>query len=406
MANEWVNWSGSLRFTPQQRVAPAHESELAGLVRRAAAEGRTVRAVGHGHSSTALVQTEDLLVSLDRMSGLLHVDRETCTATLGAGTQLDEAGRLLREAGLAMEHLGDIDQQALAGVIATGTHGSGRKLHNLAAPVIGVRMISAAGELIEWNAEREPELLRAARVSLGAIGIQTALTLRLIPAYQLHKRVFCAHVEDALAHMHELADANRSVDFYWYPRRDDVKIRLLNMPGQQIPALPWATLLEEEQGWSAEIIPNRRELRFEELEYALPAEAAIDCFCAVRERIKERHRQSVAWRVLFRYVAADDAYLSTAHGRETVTISILQNATLPYWPYFLDIEPIFQQFGGRPHWGKHHTAGPAYLRRVYPEWERFQQIRRTLDPNGVFLNPYLSGLFGQAEEAHAAARQP
>jgi FAD/FMN-containing dehydrogenase len=109
----------------------------------------------------------------------------------------------------------------------------------------------------------------------------------------------------------------------------------------------------------------------------------------VRERVKKKWRRIVGWRVLYRTIAADDAYLSSFYKRESVTISLHQNAGLPFWEYFTDIEPIFRAYGGRPHWGKKHTLKAHDLRPLFPEWDRFLEIRRMLDPEGVFLNSYL-----------------
>jgi FAD/FMN-containing dehydrogenase len=109
--------------------------------------------------------------------------------------------------------------------------------------------------------------------------------------------------------------------------------------------------------------------------------------------VRERHRKWVCWRTLYRTVAADDAYLSHAHGRPTVTISLHQNASLPYREYFADLEPILRAHGGRPHWGKKFNLTGAELRPLYPMWDRFQDVRRRLDPGGRFLSPYLRSLF-------------
>ncbi len=108
--------------------------------------------------------------------------------------------------------------------------------------------------------------------------------------------------------------------------------------------------------------------------------------------MKERHRQYVGWRVLYRTIAADDGYLSPFSGRDSVTIAILQNNTLPYQPYFDDIEPIFLAHGGRPHWGKKHTLKARDLRPLYAKWDDFLRTRERLDPNGIFLSEYLRAL--------------
>jgi FAD/FMN-containing dehydrogenase len=98
--------------------------------------------------------------------------------------------------------------------------------------------------------------------------------------------------------------------------------------------------------------------------------------------------------VLYRTVAADDTWLSPAHGRPTVTISLHQNATLPWSEYFRDIETIFREFDGRPHWAKKHTARARGLEPMYPRWRDFLRLREQFDPDSVFLTPYLRELLG------------
>jgi FAD/FMN-containing dehydrogenase len=151
-----------------------------------------------------------------------------------------------------------------------------------------------------------------------------------------------------------------------------------------------------QSGASHEILPTHSGIshRFEEMEYALPAEAGVECFREVRKRIREKWRAIVAWRLLYRFVAQDEAWLSPAYGRETVTISLHQNASLPYQEYFDAIEPIFRAYGGRPHWAKKHSLHADELRPLYPEWDRFLKTRRDFDPYAVFLSPYLSELLG------------
>lgn len=395
MAQEWVNWSGSLRFTPGRVVAPASEEALAALVEQVASSGQTVRVVGTGHSSFPLVATAGLLVSLQAFRSLIAYDQERCEATIGAGLTLHEAGKVLLPLGMAFANLGDIDRQTVAGAFSTGTHGTGLSLPPLAAQLIGGRLVTGSGEVVDFDA-RDPTFLNATRVSLGALGILTELHLRLVPAHHLRKRTWCAGIDDSLEHFAALALAHRHVDFYWYPRSDEVKIRTMDPLDAAPAALPFARLQQEEVGWSSEITPNVRELRFEEMEYAVPIEHGLACFREVRQRIKARWRHLVGWRVLYRTAAGDDALLSPAHGRATATISLHQNATLPFREFFADVEPLLRAYGGRPHWGKHHTLRAGQLRPLYPEWDRFLEVRQQLDPGGVFLNGALRELLGVA----------
>jgi FAD/FMN-containing dehydrogenase len=395
MGDIWRNWSGGLAFRPGRLELPASEDEVVALVRKADA-GRTIRPLGSGHSSSPLVATDDVVVGGERLRGLRHADPDARRATLGAGTTIRDTGEALLQHGLAMENTGDIDRQQLAGGFATGTHGSGRRLRNLSSQLVGVRLVTGTGEAVSID-EDDPERLAAARVSLGALGIATEVTLRLLPAFRLRRIERCMPVDELLDGLDARFDAHRNLDFYWYPRRDDAKLRTLDEVGDDVPdGQRKDGTTEELVGWSGDILPRVRELRFHEMEYAVPFEHGPACFRAVRERIKERHRKEVAWRVLYRAVAADAAHLSPAHGRDTVTISLHHNATLPYMEFFTDVEPIFREHGGRPHWGKVHTLRGERLLERYPMADRFLKVRDELDPDGRFLSPYLGELLGLA----------
>jgi FAD/FMN-containing dehydrogenase len=364
-------------------------------VRDTAARSRKIRVAGSGHSSSPLVVTPDILVSMRDHRGLIDYDLKANRATVGAGTVLHDLGSILHGVGLGMQNLGDVDTQTIAGVIGTGTHGSGRKLQNISATLVGVRAVTGLGEVVDWSSEQHPDLVNAARVSMGLLGIFTAVRLQLEPAYRLRRREYCARTDDCLAHLDELADAHRNFDFYWYPRRDEVKLRTLNPPEVPPPSLPFARCIQDEQGFSHEIIARERELKFEELEYFVPAEAGPACFQEVRRRILERHRKHVGWRLLYRLIAGDEAFLSPVHGRDSVAISVHQNASLPYQEYFDDIEFILRAHDGRPHWGKKHSLSGQQLASLYPRWADFMKLRRQLDPQSVFLSEPMAQLLGQ-----------
>lgn len=394
-ADEFINWSGSLRFIPGWQVWPATEEAVCIYVRDAAVRSRKIRVVGSGHSSSALVQTPDILMSMRDHRGLIDYDLQASQATIGAGTVLHDLGPVLHDIGLGMQNLGDVDTQTIAGVISTGTHGSGRKLQNISATLVGVRLVTGAGEVVEWSAEEHADLIDAARVSMGLLGIFTALRLQLEPTFRLRRREYSARTDDCLTHLDELADAHRNFDFYWYPRRDEVKLRTLNPPEEPPPALPFARCIKDEEGFSHEIIARERELKFEELEYFVPAAAGPACFREVRRRILEHHRRHVGWRVLYRLIASDPGFLSPVHGRDSVAISVHQNASLPYQDYFDDIESILRAHDGRPHWGKKHSLQGCALASLYPRWTDFMKLRRELDPHGVFLTEAMARLVGE-----------
>lgn len=405
--NEFRNWSGSIAFTPSRTARPTSEREVARLVRKARRQGRGVRPVGSGHSSTPLMSTEDVLVSLDRLAGVVEADPGQGWAKVLPGTGLRALGAELAGHGLAMQNLGDVDYQAIAGAISTGTHGSGVSLGNLSSTLIGGRLVDGEGEIVPFGMDagkgEEDPLLRAAQVSLGSLGVLTSLTLRLEPAHQLRRLNWMTHIDWVLENFEELISTNRSVDFYWYPRSDMAQVRMLNKPGEEPQLMPPGQLKKDVTGPNYEVIPNDRHLTFEEMEYMLPLDTSLEAFRRVRERVKDRHRAQVGWRVLVRTIAPDAAMLSNAEAgfrqdSPTMTIALLQNSTLPFEEYFDDLEPLFREFRGRPHWGKKHTMKAPQLRMLYPEWADFQEIRRSADPDGVFMNDYLRELFGEERE--------
>lgn len=395
MSERWRNWSGSIAFQPAHLHRPDDEARLIGLVQEVSERGGTLRCVGAGHSSNELVQCEDTLLSLERLSGLVRADREGLRATARGGTTLQELGRELYAHDLALPNYGDVATQTIGGAIGTGTHGTGRRLQNLSCMLIGARLIDGTGQVRDI-AEDDEDTLRAARVALGAFGIFTEVTLRLTPSFDVERREFAMRTDAGLAQLDDLCTRNRSLDFYWYPRRDDIKLRLVNAAGGASAPQEDARELTHLSGYGHEVIPTHSDIphRFDECEYAVPADAGPACFAAVRKRVLQRWRAIVGWRVLYRTIAADDTWLSPASGRETVTISLHQNATLPWSEYFRDIEAIFRDYGGRPHWAKKHTAKASELAGLYPHWHDFLAMRERFDPRGVFLTPYLRELLG------------
>ncbi len=390
MTQTWCNWSRSVRCAPKRIERPASEDELPALLR---GTELAVRVAGRGHSHTPLVATDGLLLELDALAGIEACDPPTREASVRAGTRLSQLGAPLRERGLAMENLGDVDVQALAGAVATGTHGTGSRLRSLSNQIVGLRLFRADGERLECSKTSEPRVFAAARVGLGAFGVVSAVRLRLLPAYQLHERIWREDVEPALEALPERIASNRHFEFFWLPQKDRLELKTLNP--STLPPGPVPDRRRERVGPAHEILPSPREVPIVEMEYAVPAEHGVACFLALRERMRRRHPE-VIWPIEYRTVASDEIPLSPAQGRETVTLSLHQAAELPYREFFADCEAIFRSVRGRPHWGKLHSLRAAELRELYPCWEEFHAVRRELDPRGRFLNDHLRELFGDA----------
>lgn len=400
MATAWQNWSGSVTCMPERIAIPEDEAEIAALV-VANRAGTSVRVTGTGHSFTPICATDGTLLSLDGMQGLIEVDPAARTATFWAGTKISQAGAPLLDHGLAMANMGDIDYQALAGAISTGTHGTGHTLGSIATQVAGLRLVLASGDILDCSPTQEPAVFDAARVAIGALGVITRITLRVLPAYRLHERTWVASFDECMNELPSLIANNRHVEFFWIPQEDVCAMKTLNQTTQeQVPSSTpppdvsgrLARYVKPERiDWSYRVLPSERTITFNEMEFSVPAEHGPDCLHEVRRLMRSRH-PDVAWPVEYRTLHSDDIPLSMASGRETVTISIHQAAELPYKAFFSDAEAIFRNYRGRPHWGKLHWHTARDLHALYPRWDDFAAVRQHLDPDGRFLNEHLRQL--------------
>ncbi len=419
----WQNWSGLYQCQPQRHFVPADEAELAQVLRDAPA-GTTLRCVGAGHSFVPLVPTDQWLVSLDRLSGAVR-GPVAGTALIQGGTRLAVASRQLDALGLALPNLPDIDVQSYAGAISTATHGTGRELPALHAEVQALRLVTARGEVLECSAAKNPELLAAARVSLGALGVITQAQVRVVPAYNLHRHVWLEPAMQLLERTPELARKHRNFEFYYLPftgyaagithdldtsgtvltaqaadediLRDLRRLRdwLGFSPALRRKAAGWLIdpgQTEDARDRAWRLLSTQRPTRFNETEYHVPAEAGVACVKEVIAALEKRNE--VFFPLEFRYVAADDAWLSPFHQRASCSIAVHAAANEAHDYLLSEIGPIFRRHGGRPHWGKLHDLGAADLAALYPRFKDFQALRQQLDPEGRFLNPHLRTLFG------------
>jgi len=216
-AERWQNWSGSVQAIPRQIVKPLSVDELARLIGVYGREGRRVRVVGAGHSFTPLVQSNDVLLSLDELQGIEKIDAEHGTVTVLGGTRLKSLGEALYVHGLAQENLGDIDVQSISGAISTGTHGTGVRFGTLSTQVERLTLVTAAGELLECSPERDPAVFKAAQVSLGMLGVIARVTLRVVPARRMHFQSHRERLADCITNLERYKQENSHFEFFWLP---------------------------------------------------------------------------------------------------------------------------------------------------------------------------------------------
>ncbi|MBH0775574.1 D-arabinono-1,4-lactone oxidase [Nocardia bovistercoris] len=429
MTNSWVNWAGDQRCTPAAVAAPRDPDEVSAILTGAAARGQRVRVAGAGHSFTDTVLTDGVLMNLSKMNRILAVDGANGLVRVQGGITLHTASTALHAAGLAFPNLGDIDVQTVAGATATGTHGTGATLQNLSAAVESVELARADGTRVELNADSDPEGWRAARVGIGALGVVTAMTLRMVPSFVLEGIERPVPVEDVLADLDRYVDGNDHFEFYMFAHshlaltKRNNRVDVLEQPrgkavdwfadilmsnyafdamchlGRWQPSLiPWihrgaayAGSYRRQVDRSYRVFASPRLVRFTEMEYAVPRAACVDAIREIKELAKGF---DTPMPIEVRWVAPDDAYLSPAHGRDTCYIAVHQHRGAEWEPYFRACEQVFDAYEGRPHWGKRHFQTADTLRERYPEWERFAAVRRRLDPGGLFANAYLERVLG------------
>ena len=426
MAAVWRNWAGEQACTPARIARPRSTEEVGEEVRRAREQGRVVRVAGAGHSFTDAVLTDGVLLSLDAMDRVVWADPGGRRVRVQAGIRLHALSERLARFGLALENLGDVNVQSIAGAIATGTHGTGAELRNVSSQVEAVQLVAGDGTVHELDSG---DALLAARVSVGALGVVTEVTLRCVPAYVLRGVDASAPLAGVLERLDEAATSARHFELYAFPFSDTVMTRtneivpapatppdpvrrwtedvLLNnvafggacRAARRVPrAIPrisrglTATLSERTRTDRADrVFASPRLVRFTEMELAFPREAARPAIEAV---LREVRRHPVIFPIEVRFVAGDDALLSPAGGRETVYIAVHNYRGMPFEPYFRAVQAIGELHGARPHWGKRHFHTASSLAPLYPGWERFQAVRAELDPEGRFTNAYVRRALG------------
>jgi FAD-linked oxidoreductase len=419
----WRNWSGSQQSLPAARSAPATVAELQELI--ASARG-TVRAVGAGHSFSPLVPTDGTIVSLSRISGLVNHDPQTLQATLWAGSRLGDIGQPLEDVGQALVNMPDIDEQTLAGCLATATHGTGADIGCMSTFIEGLQLVDARGDLVDCDANKNAELFQAAKVSLGALGVITQVRLQNVAPYRLRRETVWRSFDEILEIADAMAEQHRNFEFYYIPFSgmgftdvhditdeplgttekidgnesvQDLKLARDWLQGspklrELVLSSIVKTLKDEvtvESSWKN--YASERNVRFNEMEYHLPREHGLQAMREVRAALETQHPE-VFFPIEVRFIKGDDIWLSPFHQRDTCSIAVHRFFEEDYKPYFTTIEPIFRKYHGRPHWGKLNTLQRDDLRKLYPRWDDFVAVRKTVDPDGRFLNPYLAGLFG------------
>ena len=427
----WSNWAGNQQTGTVLLSKPQTESELQQVVQSAQASGRRVKAVGSGHSFTAIAVSEEVLVDLSDYDEIVAIDKINQTVTVQSGIQLSKLNQALYENSLAMQNLGDIAYQTIAGAISTSTHGTGAKFTGIANQVVALRVVLADSSIVECSANVNAQLFSCARVGLGALGLISTVTLKVVSAFNLAVIEEPMRVDDVLQNLDLHVDSNDHFEFFWVPHtgwaltkrnnRNNLPIEPMSkmshwysktlmenyafgavcMLGRARPslipklakALP-SSGRNEYSDASHKVFASKRIIKFYEMEYAIPREACAEALNRVRRMVTDSGF-FLNFPVEVRFTAPDEIPLSTASNRESAYIAVHIYKGMNYVPYFKEVESIMNSYQGRPHWGKLHFQSAATLASRYPQWDVFQAVRNQVDPQRMFSNQYLETVLGK-----------
>ncbi|MEV7124562.1 FAD-binding protein [Streptomyces sp. NPDC093260] len=411
MTGTVTNWAGNVAYTAEE----VHRPESAGALRALVAGGTKVRVLGSGHSFNEIADPgpDGVLLSLAALPAETDVDTAARTVRVGGGVRYAELARRVHAHGLALPNMASLPHISVAGSVATGTHGSGVANGPLASAVREVELVTADGTSV--TIARGDARFDGAVTSLGALGVVTALTLDLVPAFGVEQHLFTELPLVGLD-FEAVAGAAYSVSLFtdwrdpgfrqvWLKRRTDdplpafpwavpAKVALHPVPGMPagncteqfgVPG-PWHERLPH---FRPEFTPSSgAELQSE---YLLPRTHALAALHAVDEI-----RAAVAPVLQIcevRTVAADAQWLSPSHGRDTVALHFTWiEDTAAVLPAVRRVEAALEPFDPRPHWGKVFTTPTAALRGRYPRLADFRALAKELDPAGKFANAFVAGL--------------
>jgi FAD/FMN-containing dehydrogenase len=420
------NWAHTLKFKPERFLEPDSEAGVVDIVKDALAKGTTVRTQGAGHCWSHFVVTDHTLIQLDDLDKGLVADVPNLRYTVQAGIRLKRLIDNLAADGLAMKNLGSITEQSIAGAISTGTHGTGLSLGNLSSSIVGMKLVTGTGDVLTIK-DTDTDLLNAARVSFGALGIITEVTIECVPMYDLEYIAYLCKFNDVVDLFDTLNQENTRFLIWWLVSpigpKDNVILITMNPPGtpagilgqggpppadagerlsmntndllslifELSPSRPFHPILKRKGRYDRMLTIPLLPVLHRELEYAIPAEHASAAVKTLKH-IFDEGDLSTTLPVEVRFVAKDNSLMSPARGRDVcyIGVSTQPNANEMY----SRVEPVMKDFGGRPHWGKHFTLQRREVEAMYPDsYDTFRQMRKQLDPNGVFSNTLLRQLF-------------
>jgi xylitol oxidase len=410
-----INWAGNLTYSASAVSRPRSVEELQEIV----AAAPLLRALGSRHSFNAVADTRGVHVSTGALPDVFVLDEEARTLTVSSGLRHGEVVERLDEQGWALHNLASLPHISVAGAIATGTHGSGDRNGSLATAVAGLHLVMPDGE--RRDVRRGDDDFDGMVVSLGSVGVVTAVTLDVVPRFEIRQDLF-EHLPwaDVTEHFDAITSSAYSVSMFtdwnetgphqiWTKSRTDgpavtelfgavpatrelhplpgvdpgATTRQLGVPG------PWWDRLPH---FRLEFTPSDGDEL--QTEYLVPRAVALDAIDAVRALAPALRPLLLVSEV--RTIAGDELWLSPAHGTDCVALHFTWRQDVPAVRAFLpQLDDALAPFAARPHWGKLFETTPDRLRAAYPRLDDFRALADRLDPAGKLRNDLTDGWLGR-----------
>ncbi|XP_035667342.1 L-gulonolactone oxidase-like [Branchiostoma floridae] len=427
----FTNWAKTFSCEPELFFEPTTTEEIRQILDKAKRDSKHVKVCGFGHSPSDIACTTDYMISLAKFKQVLEVDKENCVVTVQSGILLKELNEeVLPKYNMALSNQGAVSEISAAGVISTGTHGTGKTFGIFATKVLEMTMMTASGEVLRLSREENKEVFLTALVGLGSLGIILTVKIQCEPAFNLHQVQFSCSLDKILSNLDKHLDENEHFKFMWYPYTDGVVAFLSNRtkkPVQTNPSWFWDYFVGyyvlEFLLWMSTFCPallpcinkfyyklyyavpseqvdrSDKVFNFECLfkqyvtEWSFPRSETANVLLTLQEWVKSHPEHKVHFPVEVRFVQSDDIYLSPCYQQDNCYINIIS-----YRPYGKDApkdawwdmyESVMHKVGGKPHWAKAHKVTPDQFQKLYPMFSKFCTVRKQLDPQGMFLNPYL-----------------
>jgi alditol oxidase len=404
-----TNWAGNYTYRATNLHRPASLDELSAIV----ASAPKIRALGSRHCFNDIADSAEL-ISVEGLDQAIEIDRDASTVTFNAAMRYGDLALALERQGLAIHNMASLPHISVGGAVATSTHGSGDRNGNLATAVAGLELVTSEGEIL--RVKRGDADFNGMVVGIGALGVITRLTLDIQPSFQMRQRVYqnldwsvvSERFDDVMSAAYSVSlftDYGDTVGEVWCKSRldvvEDLGDDLLGAPLSTLPLHPVPSLspenCTEQRGVPGAWLDRLPHFRLDAIpasgdelqtEYMIARHHAVEALQIIRD-LSPKFRPPLMISEV-RTSTADDLWLSSAYGRDTVCIHFSWRND---WAAVKRVLPLIEEalapFSPRPHWGKLFLATAAEIAPRYERLPDFRRLAERLDRRGAFRNAFL-----------------